>query len=209
MGLQENNEDSLWPTAVDPLKTFQQLLRLLVHRRNDDSDVSRRNVVGEGRDRDWLAGQVCPDANEETKEAEDEEDEEESEEEEVEVRTALLRAGGVDSVNDEATHDGQRNEWQWLVWWSRSWTRRWRCVFWCSFWIRCAKSLPETFAAKAGGKSRGFGESEVARMDGPERMPKTILVASKCRIIYRSVHVELLACEQESDKEAPCLHCRL
>jgi hypothetical protein len=46
-------------------------------------------------------------------------------------------------------------------------------------------------------------------MDEPERMPKTILVASKCRIIYRSVHVELLACEQESDKEAPCLHCSL
>ena len=83
------------------------------------------------------------------------------------------------------------------------------CLSWCSFWIRYANSLPETFAAKADGWSRECVESVVARLDGPERMPKTILVASKCRIIYRSVHVELLACEQESDKEAPCLHCSL
>ena len=51
-------------------------------------------------------------------------------------------------------------------------------------------------------RSRECVESVVARLDGPERMPKTILVASKCRIIYQSVHVEVLAREQESDKEA-------
>jgi hypothetical protein len=52
-------------------------------------------------------------------------------------------------------------------------------------------------------------ESEVARVDEPERMPKTILDASKCRIIYQLVHVELLACEQEGDKEVSSLHCEL
>ena len=52
-------------------------------------------------------------------------------------------------------------------------------------------------------------ESEVARVDEPERMPKTIVVDSKCRIIYRLEHVKLLACEQESDKEASVLHCEL
>jgi len=83
------------------------------------------------------------------------------------------------------------------------------CRSWCSFWIRYAKSLPETFAAKAGGGSRECVESVVARLDGPERMPKTILVASKCRIIYQLVHVEVLACEQGSDKEALYLHCDL
>lgn len=46
-------------------------------------------------------------------------------------------------------------------------------------------------------------------MDEPERMPKTILVDSQCGIIYQSVHVEVLACEQESDKEALVLHCEL
>ena len=52
-------------------------------------------------------------------------------------------------------------------------------------------------------------ESEVAQVDEPERMPKTILDASKCRIIYRLVHVEVLAREQESDKEELYLHCDL
>lgn len=52
-------------------------------------------------------------------------------------------------------------------------------------------------------------ESEVARVDEPERMPKTILVDSQCGIIYRLGHVEVLACEQESDKEASVLHCEL
>ena len=83
------------------------------------------------------------------------------------------------------------------------------CLSWCSFWIRYANSLPETFAAKAGGWSRECVENVVARLDGPERMPKTILVASKCRIIYRLVHVEVLAREQESDKEELYLHCDL
>lgn len=76
------------------------------------------------------------------------------------------------------------------------------CFSWCSFWIRYAKGLPEIFAAKAGEGSRECVESVVARLDEPERMPKTILVASKCRIIYQPVHVEVLAREQESDKEA-------
>ena len=83
------------------------------------------------------------------------------------------------------------------------------CLSWCSFWIRYANSLPETFAAKAGGWSRECVENVVARLDGPERMPKTILVASKCRIIYRSAYIEVLAREQESDKEALYLHCNL
>ena len=50
-------------------------------------------------------------------------------------------------------------------------------------------------------------ESEVAQVDEPERMPKTILDASKCRIIYRLVHVELLACERETHKEMSSIHC--
>lgn len=50
-------------------------------------------------------------------------------------------------------------------------------------------------------------ESEVAQVDEPERMPKTILDASRCVIIYGLVHVELLACEPGSDKEMSFLHC--
>ena len=56
-----------------------------------------------------------------TGEAEEEaEQREQDQQEHGHARTALLGAGGVDSVNREATHAGQRSGW-WWVWWRCGW----------------------------------------------------------------------------------------
>ena len=80
-------------------------------------------------DRDWLAGDVGVDADEETGEAKEEAEKGEHDQQgHGHAGTALLGAGGAHSVNPEATHDWDRSRELWEVeaW---EWWRRWSGVF--------------------------------------------------------------------------------